>query len=138
MRARTLPTTTHTNTHTHTHTHTPSLTHRFTLEYPHKHANSLSYAFMYTYTQRHTQTHSYTTSLLAYSLTQYIILVLVVFAAELVGGILSFVYRDQVQALVTDGIATTFTRYNGTNTADVAVTFAWDAVQSNVSYLTTV
>jgi hypothetical protein len=62
----------------------------------------------------------------------YIILVLLVFAAELVGGILSFVYREQVQSFVTEGIGATFERYNGTNTADVAITLAWDTVQSNL------
>lgn len=64
---------------------------------------------------------------------QYIILVLLVFVAELVGGILSFVYRDQVQSIVTDGIASTFGRYNGTSTTDQAITLAWDTVQRNVS-----
>ena len=59
---------------------------------------------------------------------------LVVFAAELVGGILSFVYRDQVQTFVTDGLAVTFQQYNGTSTSEQAITIAWDAVQDRVSY----
>ena len=54
------------------------------------------------------------------------------FVAELVGGILSFVYRDQVQSIVRDNIAATFERYNGTSTADQAVTIAWDTVQERV------
>ena len=54
------------------------------------------------------------------------------FVAELVGGILSFVYRDQVQSLVTDGIALTFDRYNGTGTANQTITLAWDTVQEQV------
>ena len=57
------------------------------------------------------------------------------FIAELVGGILSFVYRDQVQTLVRDNIEATFDRYNGTATADQAITLAWDTVQQSVSRL---
>lgn len=65
-------------------------------------------------------------------LVLYIILVLVVFVLELVGGILAFVYRDDVQEFVQDGLNATIARYNGNATADIAITEAWDTIQDSL------
>ena len=69
---------------------------------------------------------------------QYIILVLIVFMAQLVGGILGFVYRDRLDDIVSDGLSDSLDRYGvntSTNTINDALTEAWDFVQENVSTL---
>jgi len=63
---------------------------------------------------------------------QYIVLVLVVFAAQLVGGIVAFVYRDQLTGIVTDGLTATLSQYDGSTTTNMAVTRSWDFIQTTV------
>lgn len=61
---------------------------------------------------------------------------LIVFVAQLVGGILGFVYRDRLDDVVSDGLSGTLDRYgvNTTeNTVNQAITVAWDLVQNEVS-----
>lgn len=73
----------------------------------------------------------------ALSSLQYIVLVLIVFAAQLAGGILAFVYRDQLTSTVEDGLTLTLERYGvntSTNTINEAVTVSWDFVQTNVRH----
>ena len=65
--------------------------------------------------------------------TQYIVLVLVIFAAQLVGGILGFVYRNEVLNLVSTGLNNTLSEYGGDSTTQQAITTAWDQAQSTVS-----
>lgn len=65
----------------------------------------------------------------------YIVLVLVIFAAQLTGGILGFVYRDTLLDTVETGLNTTLTKY-GVNTSttslNLAITESWDFVQQNL------
>ena len=57
--------------------------------------------------------------------------------AQLVGGILGFVFRDRLTDIVEDGLSGTLDRYDANTTTastiDTAVTEAWDFVQEEVS-----
>lgn len=63
----------------------------------------------------------------------YIILVLLIFAAQLVGGILGFVFRTRVFSIVTEGLSSTFDQYQGPTDTEVAITQAWDFIQRELS-----
>jgi len=66
----------------------------------------------------------------------YIILVLLVFAAQLAGGILGFVYRSLLTDLVGDGLRGTIDQYDfrdNATSSDNLVTLAWDTVQTRFS-----
>ena len=67
---------------------------------------------------------------------QYIILVLIVFVAQLVGGILGFVFRDELTTIVDEGLRSTQDRY-GVNTSistlNDTVTRSWDFIQEEVT-----
>lgn len=68
-------------------------------------------------------------------LLQYIVLVLIVFVAQLVGGILGFVFREELETIVTDGLNRTLASYGvniSTNTVNEAITVSWDFVQTEV------
>ena len=94
-------------THTHPHiSHIHTLTHTYTpshLIHTHPHISHI-HTLTHTYTPSHLihtlTSHTYTPSHLthAHPPQQYIALVLLAFAAQLVGGILGFVYRDRVCA----------------------------------------
>ncbi len=59
---------------------------------------------------------------------------LVVFVAQLVGGVLAFVYREQLPGVVTNGLTSTLSNYGGFSTSDMAITKSWDFVQTTVSH----
>ncbi len=62
-------------------------------------------------------------------------LVLIVFAAQLTGGILSFVFRDQLTGIIEEGLNGTLSRYGvntSSSTANKAITDSWDFVQETV------
>ena len=59
----------------------------------------------------------------------YIILIFIIFLAQLVGGILAFVYRAEAGSIVREGLNDTLVIY-GTNTSEGnAATEAWDEIQ---------
>lgn len=61
---------------------------------------------------------------------------LVVFVAQLVGGILGFVYREQLEEIVSDGLQMTLDHYGvntDTSTLNNTITEAWDFIQETVS-----
>lgn len=66
----------------------------------------------------------------------YIVLVLIVFAAQLTGGILGFVFRDDITNIIQDGLNSTLNDYNSVNsnttTRVSAITESWDFVQENL------
>lgn len=60
-------------------------------------------------------------------------MVVVVLVAQLAGGIMGFIYRDQLSTFVTKGLNHTLERYGGTTSSDHVVTVSWDFVQEIVS-----
>ena len=42
-------------------------------------------------------------------------------------------YREQALGFVEEGLIATLDRYNGTDSTDIAITEAWDFVQTTVS-----
>lgn len=59
---------------------------------------------------------------------------MIIFILEIVGAVLAFVYRDQAVAFIEDGLTSTITQYNSTTPTGIAITQAWDFVQTRVSY----
>ena len=59
-------------------------------------------------------------------------LALIVFVAQLVGAILAFVYREDLDNFVTEGLTRTLDRYGGPGSANASITQSWDFIQENV------
>lgn len=62
----------------------------------------------------------------------YIILVIVVFVLQTIGGILAFTYREEVFDFVRDGLNDTMSEYGGDSNRARSITNAWDYVQDNL------
>jgi hypothetical protein len=62
----------------------------------------------------------------------YIVLVIVVFILQSIGGILAFTYREDVVDLVRDGLNDTMPEFGEDTNRGESITDAWDFVQENL------